>query len=420
MNEAGIAVHAADLKTRHITLDALRGFAVMGILAMNITAFAMPEMAYINPAVYGGSTGGDFVAWLFGLILVDGKTRGLFSLLFGASLMLIISRAQAKDENPTKVHYRRMAWLAAFGLFHFFFIWWGDILFLYAVIGCIAFLFRSWDVRRLVKWAVGIYAAGCLFFALAMGSMFFVEAAANAPDASAQMVQEYEEMTAELGGDPAVTEEQVALHRGSYGEIVANKITENWYGPLMTPLMMVFETLPLMLLGMAGLKSGLLLGQGPPSSYRKWAIWGIAIGGLLYAAIGYVVHASAFDPLVTMNANMAWTMPSRLIMIIGYAAALVMLINTFSGSAFIARVAATGRAAFTNYLGTSIVMTTIFYGYGLGLYGKVGRAELWLYVLGAWLIMLLWSKPWLARFRYGPLEWLWRSLARWELQPFRR
>jgi len=410
----------AGASVRHISLDALRGFAVMGILAMNIMAFAMPEMAYINPAVYGGATGGDFVAWLLGLIFVDGKMRGLFSLLFGASMMLVISRADAKGESSTKVHYRRMAWLALFGLIHFFFIWWGDILFLYAIVGCIAFLFHGWETKRLVKWAIGIYAVGFLFFTAAMGGMFMVQAAANAPNASAQSVQEYEEITAELGGDPKITKDEIALHRGSYLEILTEKVTENWYGPLMTPLMMIFETLPLMLLGMAGLKSGLLLGQGPPSSYRKWAIWGTAIGGLLYAAIGYVVYASAFDPLVTMNANMAWTLPPRLLMTIGYAAALVMLITAFSGSGFIARVAATGRAAFTNYLGTSIVMTTVFYGYGLGLYGYVGRAELWLYVLGAWLVMLLWSKPWLARFRYGPLEWLWRSLARWEIQKFRR
>ena len=110
----------------------------------------------------------------------------------------------------------------------------------------------------------------------------------------------------------------------------------------------------------------------------------------------------------------------RLLMTIGYAAALTLLIHRLAGSGFLARVVATGQAAFTNYLGTSIVMTTIFYGYGLGLYGFVSRAELWFFVIGAWAVMLLWSKPWLARFRYGPLEWLWRSLARMQLQSMRR
>ena len=105
---------------------------------------------------------------------------------------------------------------------------------------------------------------------------------------------------------------------------------------------------------------------------------------------------------------------------IGYAASLIILIKQASGSAFISRVAAVGQAAFTNYLGTSILMTSIFYGYGLGLFGNVSRAGLWVFVVGAWVFMLLWSKPWLARFRYGPLEWLWRSLARMKLQPLLR
>jgi uncharacterized protein len=121
-----------------------------------------------------------------------------------------------------------------------------------------------------------------------------------------------------------------------------------------------------------------------------------------------------------MNIALAWTYPLRLIMILGYVAALMLLIRALAGSSFIARVAATGQAAFTNYLGTSIMMTTIFYGYGLGLYNHISRPMLWLFVIGAWAVMLLWSKPWLARFRYGPLEWLWRSLARRERQAMRR
>ena len=128
---------AATDETRLITLDAIRGFAVMGILAMNIVAFAMPEWAYVTPIAYGGETVADRVAWLFSFIFIDGKMRGLFSLLFGASMLLIIERADAKGESAAKVHYSRMFWLALFGLAHYFFIWFGDILFLYASVGCI-------------------------------------------------------------------------------------------------------------------------------------------------------------------------------------------------------------------------------------------------------------------------------------------
>jgi uncharacterized protein len=107
-------------------------------------------------------------------------------------------------------------------------------------------------------------------------------------------------------------------------------------------------------------------------------------------------------------------------MTIAYAALLVLLIQRARSSGWVGRVAATGRAAFSNYLGTSIVMTTLFYGYGVGLFGDVGRWPLYLVCIGAWGLMLLWSKPWLDRFHYGPLEWLWRSLARGSAQPMRR
>ncbi|MEE9434542.1 MAG: DUF418 domain-containing protein [Sphingorhabdus sp.] len=417
MNEAGKAAAGADLSTRYITLDALRGFAVMGILAMNIVAFAMPEMAYINPNVYGDESQADIFSWILGFVLVDGKMRGLFSLLFGASMMLIVERTQAKGESPASTHFRRMGWLALFGLAHFFFIWFGDILFLYAAVGCVAYLFKDMEARSLIKIALIFYAIGFLLFTLFMGSIYLLAAAASGANPDPEMAKQYQELLAEFSGDAPG---QVALYQGGYLSIVGYKFKELFFYPFGAVIQNILETLPFMMIGMALLKNGFMTGMLDRPLYRKWATIGIVLGGAGYAALAWLDWRSGFDPVLVMNVALAWTMPFRLLMTIGYAAALVMLISAFSESGFIARVAATGRAAFTNYLGTSIVMTTIFYGYGLGLYGKVGRTELWLYVLGAWLVMLLWSKPWLVRFHYGPLEWLWRSLARWEIQPLRR
>ena len=143
-------------------------------------------------------------------------------------------------------------------------------------------------------------------------------------------------------------------------------------------------------------------------------------GLLLTLLVLWLMREARFDYLVSLNAFLAWAQPGRLMMTIGYAALLVLLIKHHAASPWIGRVAAAGRAAFSNYLGTSIVMTTIFYGYGLGLFGRVDRAPLYLFVIAAWAVMLLWSKPWLDRFRYGPLEWLWRSLARGAMQPMRK
>ena len=181
-------------ESRYITLDAMRGFAVMGILAMNIIGFAMPEWAYITPAAYGGETFADQMAWLFSFVFIDGKMRGLFSLLFGASLILITERASSKGESPAQVHYRRMAWLAVFGLVHYFFIWFGDILFLYAMAGMVAFGFRNWAPARLVKWALIIFSIGLAFWGLQFGGLQILQYLATQPDASADLVRQYNDL----------------------------------------------------------------------------------------------------------------------------------------------------------------------------------------------------------------------------------
>jgi uncharacterized protein len=409
-----------DVSVRYVSLDALRGFAVMGILAMNIAAFAMPFMAYLSPAIYGGDSGADLASWFASYILFDGKMRGLFSLLFGASMLLIADRAEAKGESATKVHYTRMFWLALFGLAHFFFIWFGDILFLYAIVGCIAFLFRKWQPRRLIKWALGFYVAGFLMFSAATGSMAYKMYAASQPDATAKQIKDYQKIIKHEDFTAKGSQQEIDLYRSGYVKIVSHKLREETTEPLTAILQSILETLPLMMIGMALLKNGFLLGQCSPERYRRWAFIGIIGGGLLSAAAAYGQYASGFNPVIVINTQISWMILPRLLMTMGYAAGFILLVQYLSGTAFLARVVATGQAAFSNYLGTSIIMTTLFYGYGLGLYGFVGRAQLWLFVFGAWTLMLLWSKPWLERYRYGPMEWLWRSLARRKIQEMRR
>lgn len=404
---------------RLITLDALRGFAVMGILAMNIVAFAMPEMAYVTPRAYGGETSADIAGWAIGFILFDGKMRGLFSILFGASMLLIIDRAEASGRDPAPVHYRRMSWLAVFGLCHYFFIWWGDILFLYAAIGCVAFRFRDWDARRLIRWAIGLFTLGVTIMSLFFGAQLFVVSSAASPSASPDMVEAAETMRAEYAGMIDGVDEEIALHRGGYAPILADRL-DKANGPLAMVVMNFLETLPLMMIGMALFRSGFLTGAWARADYRRVARHWLPPGLLLTLLVTWLQWRSGFDGLVSINAFLAWAQPGRLMMTIGYAALFVLLIQAHANSAWMARVAATGRAAFSNYIGTSVVMTTIFYGYGLGLFGSVDRMTLYLFVIGGAAAMLLWSKPWLDHFLYGPLEWLWRSLARGSLQPMRR
>lgn len=402
---------------RFLEMDALRGFAVMGILAINIAAFAQPEMAFVNPLVASHASDLDVASWAANFILFDGKMRGLFSLLFGASTALVIERAIAGGQSAAKVHFFRMAWLAVFGLIHFFFIWFGDILFLYAGAGCVLFLFRNWSAQRLLKWGVIAYALGAVFLMAGMGSMLFLLHQAGQANPPQEVLDELAEIYADLGTSPEMVAAETARYLGSYAGILQHKLVEQWSMLLQNLILGPIETIPLMMIGMGLYRNGFLLGQESRETYVRTCRLMMAIGLPFFILLVAIAYVQDFNIIWMMNLAMAWSMLPRLFMIIGYVALFILIIQRFQHNPMLHRVAAAGRAAFSNYLGTSILMTFVFYGWGLGYFDQFGRFYLQLFVLGTWALMLLWSKPWLMRFRYGPLEWLWRSLAKGQAQP---
>ncbi|MBA3676948.1 MAG: DUF418 domain-containing protein [Sphingosinicella sp.] len=404
---------------RIATLDIVRGIAVMGILAMNIVAFAMPPEAYMNPVAYGMETSADFISWLVSFIFIDGKMRGLFSFLFGAGILLVILRADAKGRSAKAIHFRRMGWLLLFGLLHYYFIWFGDILTGYALIGMIAWLFRNKLPPALIKWGIGLLLLQFLLMALMTAGFYAASAAAAAPGADADAIRQWGEMKGEFAIPSAQSlAETMALYRGPYAGIVEHQFTDGLLMPAMMTLFFGAETLAYMLFGMAGLRSGFFKGEWEAARYRKTALIGFGIGIPAYALLAWALVEADYSVPMIVAVGMAATVLTRPPMIVA-TAALIMLL-TRRGGWLVERIAAAGRAAFTNYLGTSILMTSLFYGYGANLFGEFSRAELWLLVIAMWVLMLAWSKPWLERFSYGPFEWLWRSLARWEVQPMRR
>lgn len=407
-------------QSRYVHLDVLRGLAVMGILAMNIIAFAMPQNAYINPIESQSANINDIATWIGSFILFDGKMRGLFSLLFGASMMLIIMRADAKGESSAAIHYNRMIWLIIFGLLHFALIWYGDILFLYGVMGCLAYLMHHLDARQLLKWGIGIFLAMTLISSALWAVILYQKHVAQQDNATVEQIAEYEGIVAEFSLSSKASQDEIAVYAGSYQGSVQHRITNEWAIPIASLLIGFTETLPFMIIGMALLKNGFLLGQSPPSDYQRAVKFLLLPGIILYALLSLLIVKNNFDVAIIFNASQGWSSIPRLMMTIGYAALSIMVIEKAAHHHIIIRIAAAGRMAFSNYIGTSIMMTTIFYGYGFGLFGQISRTALIPFVVGGWIIMLLWSKPWLMQFRYGPLEWLWRSLARRELQPFKR
>ena len=404
---------------RIFALDTVRGVAVMGILAMNIVAFAMPFQAYNNPVAYGMEGTADLMSWLVSFIFIDGKMRGLFSFLFGASTLLVIERAKQSGASPARVHYARMLWLLVFGLLHFYFIWFGDILAGYALTGLILYFFRNLSIRALIIWGVSLVVVQFLLFAAIGAGAVYMSQAAAGPSPDPEMMEQWGQMQkgfAPLAG-PALAA-KLALFQGPYSGLVHLRLIEHGTNPLFGLLFFGWETLAYMLFGMAALKSGLFRGEWPPARYRRIALTGLLIAVPVYAVLAWLLIRADFSVPMIFVLSIAATVPFRPVMVLAYAALIILV--TRGGGRLVERIAAAGRAAFTNYLGTSILMTTLFYGYGLGLYGSLSRIELWLVVLAMWALMLLWSKPWLERFQYGPFEWLWRSLSRFELQPMRR
>lgn len=403
------------------SLDAIRGVAVMGILAMNIVAFALPFPAYLNPAAGGQPGTADLWTWAFNFVFVDSKMRGLFSLLFGASTLLVIERATAGGRGAASAHYPRMAWLFLFGLVHYYLIWFGDILTLYAACGVLLFLFRRLSVRALLIWAAFFLAIG-MAWTVAVWAMFHAaQQGSLPPEAMTGMAEGLEQMNRDMGANSPGYAEDIARFTGSYASIVAYRTgAEMVAAPFIQILQSFGETMGIMLIGMALFKARMLTGEWDAARYRRWALICFALSAPALAWLVRYQIAHDFDAIAIFGSSLSFSMPFDIVMTVGWAALIMLLIKTAASDAVRARLAATGRMAFTNYLTTSIVMTTIFYGYGLGLFGSVGRTALYLFCFGMWAAMLLWSKPWLERFHYGPLEWLWRSLSRWKLQPMKR
>lgn len=403
---------------RIVTIDAIRGFAVCGILVMNIVSMGMPVYAYVDPNYYGGAHGADLFAWAASYVLVDGKLRALFTMLFGASLLLITDAAEDRTPGPARVHYARIFWLFVFGMLHAWFVWYGDILVDYAIAGAIAFFARRWD-----KGAIG-FAAFCLVgFAAAHNLVEYhdtqlLRSIASAPHPPADATRDWNQVLAQTLPLPGTVAHEVDLYRGGIADVFRIRAeTTTAYQTLYLPMSMP-ETLGFVLLGMLFYRLRFWSGGWSKRAYLRALLAG-AVTIPLYLPLVQAIEAHRFDPAFLPLADLL-TLLLRPFLALAYAAAIILAVQSGTANWLTARFAAAGRMAFSNYLGTSLIMTTIFYGYGLGWFGALHRAQLYWLVLGQWLLILGWSPWWLRHFRYGPFEYVWRSLSRGRLVSFRQ
>jgi uncharacterized protein len=396
---------------RFESIDVVRGFALLGILAINIINFGLPEIAQSNPAAVGGFEGANFVAWFVCHLLFEEKMFTLFSMLFGAGLVLMTGRAEARGQGSAKLFYRRAGFLLLIGLLHGYFLWEGDILFFYAVCGMAIYpLRRKSPGILLILGGLALLTATLLSVGIAL---------------LLGWIRRHLDVTGfGLPGmeTPEKIAEQIRLRsEGSYWQIFQARALQT--GVMQTAgllLSLFWLSAGRMLIGIALMKRGVFSAERSRPFYVWLLLAGYGLGLPLVALGAYEQIRHRFDFVYYLGAGRAYNDFGSLFVALGHAAALILVYKAGALRWLTGRLAAVGRMALTNYLAQTVLCTTLFYGYGLGLYGMLDRVQLFGVVAAIWALQLVYSPIWLRYFRFGPAEWLWRSLTYWRAQPLLR
>ncbi|MDB2264546.1 DUF418 domain-containing protein [Halorubrum ezzemoulense] len=385
---------------RITSLDALRGFALLGILVINIRVFSMPEQTLLNPTVYGDFTGLNYWTWFVGHVFAQSKFITVFSALFGAGVLLFIESKEEKGQDAVRLHLRRTVVLIAIGLLHAYLLWYGDILVTYGLLGLFLLFVRDLDARRLGGLA-GIF----LLFVPAI-ELFAATSIGGEAIAGQWLPAE------------AAVRDQVAAYRGGWLDQMSHRVSSSFQRQTSGFIGSSFWRVGgVMLLGMALYRRGVLTGERSTVFYRRLVAGGVVGVGIVVAGVAYI-EANDWSA----GAALYWRQFNYVgsLLVAGGYVGLVTLFVRWRGEGLVARaLAAVGRTAFTNYLLQTVIATTVFYGHGLGLFGSVSRVEAMGIVVAIWAVQVPLSVIWLRYFRFGPVEWVWRTLTYGEAQPLR-
>lgn len=438
LNLSGIPASAEPAPTGPIdephrisALDALRGFALLGILLMNIVSMGMYGAAYDDPSVTGGSTGPNLWVWIVMHILAEGKMRCLFSMIFGASVVLLTSRLESRPDGAD-IYYRRTLWLLVFGIAHAYLLWAGDILYPYALCGLALYPFRKLSGSKLLKIGTALLIGSA---AIHVSSAFeqrdtirdgkaaekLEQKGVKLSDEQEEAESNYERWREMMRPTPAELAKDRTAWRSrnplrvikARAELTSTSHESPYYAPASIDIWCM------MFIGMGLLKAGVLKGERSSRFYRFSVLAGYGIGLPLNSWTAYLIVKGNFDP--TVQGFTASTYDARrLAVTLGHLGLIMLLVRSGVLCAVVRALAAVGQMALSNYVFQSVVTVFIFTGTGLAFYGSLQRYQLYYIVLGVWIFQLLISPIWLRHFRFGPLEWCWRSLTYWRKQPMRR
>jgi uncharacterized protein len=397
-------------KERIVSLDVLRGVAVLGILLMNIVSFSMVSTAYELPTVYGDMSGPDWWTWLILHYAADTKFMSIFSILFGAGVCIFMERAKAKGHSPWKLQTSRMGWLLVIGILHAYLLWFGDILVTYAICGMIIALMRNWKPTTL--FLVGFV----MMFAVPIGFVLLI-----------YWTMQFwpEEEVARMQQSTLVTspeaQYEIAAYTGTWLDQMPHRVSSALVLQfIIFPFYLLWHCAGLMMVGMAAYKWQILSASRTPRFYIVTAFVSALIGFPLIAIGVWYKQQHGWDPALSRFLDSNWNLVGGVLVAFVWIC-FVMLICKLGLFTFARKaLAATGQMALTNYLGQTIICTTLFYGHGFGWFNQFERVELLYIVVVIWVFQIISSMIWLKWFRFGPFEWLWRSLTYFKLQTMKR
>ncbi|MCX6592033.1 MAG: DUF418 domain-containing protein [Acidobacteria bacterium] len=407
------------------SIDAVRGFALLGILLMNIVPMGMNGAAYDDPTVTGGSTGANLGIWFALHVLAEGKMRCLFSLIFGVSVMLFTARLDERRDGAD-LYFRRSFWMMAFGIVHAYLLWVGEILYPYALCSLLLYPFRHWPAKRLILMA-GLFIAGDSCWSVINGftqrdmlrdgkaALAASQSGRKLSDTEQEAKREYEDFMKDARPDAAALQKDIDEWRKNPLTVIQAR-GRMAYRFHREPYYFGWDIWSMMFLGMGLYRLGLF--NASTGTLAKLLLAGYGIGIPLNTYTGWLIVNSNFDPVMHSWAGSSYDV-GRLSVALGHLSLVVLLWRKQWLTPVTSALAAVGQMAFSNYILHSVLTAFIFTGYGFKLYGTLQRIELYWVVAAMWTISLIVSPIWLRHYRFGPMEWCWRSLTYWKKQPMR-
>lgn len=400
---------------RVVLLDLLRGIALLGILMVNMPLMNAPFTTELGSMAIWTDPANEKAMWIIRFFFT-GKFYVLFSLLFGIGFYYFLKKAEEAGKSVMSLFYKRLGWLLVMGILHVVLLWYGDILVFYALFGFVMTWFKKRSNTTLIVWGFVFLTIPIL---LTVVLVVLINFALTIPGEADAMKQGFAMAQAQL---EALTQKTLTVYpEGSFAEIVRMRLTE--YSNILGGVFFFFpNVLGIFLWGMVLARKGVLENlEKHKGFFRRLLFFSLPVaiaGNLMLAHYG------------SKSSYVEFTWDTVLYMIgLGYGGpamtfVYISIIAHCYYKGYFAKlanaIAKTGRMALTNYLSQSLIATTLFFSYGFGLYGKVNIWQGMLLTLAIYVVQVIWSHYWLQHFRFGPMEWLWRTLTYGKKQKMRK